>query len=123
MQLSGQSQAELIKAALVIAMAGVIVYYGKKFVDGASAKLGSIADAPAKAFTAVGNAVGAASAAVIDSAKSGIEKAASATQTQGGTPILTTTKLLSLNAQNLVDNLLGNKPKLPAFDAGAGEGW
>lgn len=122
MTLSGQSQAELIKAALVVAMAGVIVYYGKKFVDGASAKLGSLANAPAEAVTAIGNAVGSAGAAVIDSAKSGIEKAASATQTQGGTPILTTTKILSLNAQNLVDNLLG-KPKLPAFDAGAGEGW
>lgn len=123
MTLSGQSQAELIKAALVVAMAGVIVYYGKKFVDGASAKLGSIANAPAEAITALGDAVGTASAAVINSAKSGIEKAASATQTQGGTPILTTTKILSVGAQNLVDNLLGNKPKLPAFDAGSGEGW
>ena len=123
MTLSGQSQAELIKAALVVAMAGVIVYYGKKFVDSASAKLGSIANAPAEAVTAIGNAVGAAGAAVIDSAKSGIEKAASATQTQGGTPILTTTKILGVGAQNLVDNLLGNKPKLPAFDAGSGEGW
>lgn len=115
MTLSGQSQAELIKAALVIAMAGVVVYYGKKFIDGASEKLGSIADAPAKAFTAVGNAVGSAGAAVINSAKSGIEKAASATQAQGGTPILTTTKILSVGAQNLVDNLLGNKYNIP-FD-------
>ena len=115
MTLSGQSQAELIKAALIVAMAGVIVYYGKKFVDGASAKLGSIANAPAEAVTAIGNAVGAAGAAVIDSAKSGIEKAASATQTQGGTPILTTTKILSISAQNLVDNLLGKKYNIP-FD-------
>ena len=115
MTLSGQSQAELIKAALIVAMAGVVVYYGKKFIDGASEKLGSIADAPAKAFTAVGNAVGSAGAAVINSAKSGIEKAASATATQGGTPILTTTKILNLNAQNLVDNLLGNKYNIP-FD-------
>ena len=115
MTLSGQSQAELIKAALIVAMAGVVVYYGKKFIDGASAKLGSIANAPAEAVTAIGNAVGSAGAAVIESAKSGIEKAASSMATQGGTPILTTTKILSVSAQNLVDNLLGNKYTIP-FD-------
>ena len=66
MTLSGQSQAELIKAALVVAVAGVIVYYGKKFVDGFTSQVGSIADAPAKAITAIGGAVGAAGAAVVD---------------------------------------------------------
>jgi hypothetical protein len=75
MKLSGQSQAEIIKAALIIAAAGVIVYYGKKFVDGFSSKLGELADAPAKAFVALGDAVGSAGAAVVETAKSGIEKA------------------------------------------------
>lgn len=75
MKLSGQSQAEIIKAALIVAAAGVIVYYGKKFVDGFTSKVGQIADAPAKAITAIGGAVGAAGAAAVDAAKSGIEKA------------------------------------------------
>jgi hypothetical protein len=75
MKLSGQSQAELIKAALVVAAAGVIVYYGKKFVDGFTSKVGSLADAPAKAVTALGAAIGSAGSAVVESAKAGIEKA------------------------------------------------
>lgn len=80
MRLSGQSQAELIKAALVLVTAGVIVYYGKKFVDGLSEKAGAIIDAPAKVFTALGGAVGAAGAAAVDATKSGIEKAVAASQ-------------------------------------------
>lgn len=127
MRLSGESQAELIKAAFVVAAAGVIVYYGKKFVDAASSKLGSIANAPAEAVTALGDAVGSIGAAAVDSAKSGIEKAASATQTQGGTPVLTTAKLFGATAQNLVNSLMGNSttavPNFGKFDTGTGEGW
>jgi uncharacterized protein (UPF0333 family) len=75
MRLSGQSQAELIKAALVLAAAGVIVYYGKKFVDSFTSKIPDIATIPEKVITAAGDALGSASAAVVEVAKSGIEKA------------------------------------------------
>lgn len=75
MRLSGQSQAELIKAALVIATAGVIVYYGKKFVDSVTAKIPDVASIPEKIVTAVGDAVGSAGAAALEATKSGIEKA------------------------------------------------
>jgi len=122
MRLSGQSQAELIKAALVVATAGVIVYYGKKFIDGFSAKAGSIIDAPAKAITAIGDAVGSVSAAAVESAKSGIEKAMDATKTTAGAAPLTTLKLMSAYGKNLTDTLTGNTYNVP-FDSGSGQGW
>jgi len=122
MRLSGQSQAELIKAALVVATAGVIVYYGKKFIDGFASKAGSIIDAPAKAITAIGDAVGSVSATVVDSAKSGIEKAMDATKTTAGVAPLTTLKLMSAYGKNLTDTLTGNTYNVP-FDAGSGQGY
>lgn len=75
MKLSGQSQAELIKATLVLVTAGVIVYYGKKFVDSVTSKIPDIATLPEKIVVAAGDALGSAGAAVVETAKSGIEKA------------------------------------------------
>ena len=75
MKLSGQSQAELIKATLVLVAAGVIVYYGKKFVDSVTSKIPDIATIPEKIVVAAGDALGTAGAAVVETAKSGIEKA------------------------------------------------
>ena len=115
MRLSGQSQAELIKAALVVATAGVIVYYGKKFIDGFSAKAGSIVDAPAKAFTALGDAVGAASAAVVDASKSGIEKAAASMTNRDSA--LTGVRKTTLGA------LIYPSSYNESFDAGTGAGY
>jgi len=122
MRLSGQSQAELIKAALVVATAGVIVYYGKKFIDGFSAKAGSIVDAPAKIATAIGDAVGSASSAVVESAKSGIEKAMDATKTTAGNVPLNSIKLISSYSQNLANTITGKTYNVP-FDSGSGQGW
>lgn len=122
MTLSGQSQAELIKAALVVAVAGVIVYYGKKFVDGFTSQVGSIADAPAKIATALGGAVGSASAAVVEASKSGIEKAMSATQTTAGNVPLNTFKIVGAYSKNLTDTLTGKSYNVP-FDSGSGTGW
>lgn len=122
MRLSGQSQAELIKAALVVAVAGVIVYYGKKFVDGFTSQVGSIADAPAKAITAIGGAVGAASAAVVEASKSGIEKAMDATKTTAGNVPLNTFKIVGAYSKNLADTLTGKAYNQP-FDSGSGSGW
>jgi hypothetical protein len=109
MRLSGQSQAELIKAALVVATAGVIVYYGKKFVDSFTAKIPDIASIPEKIVTAAGDALGSASAAVVDTAKSGIEKASESANvkvTQAGNPVTTSAKIGIMYAQNATDNLL-----------------
>jgi uncharacterized protein (DUF697 family) len=122
MTLSGQSQAELIKAALVVAVAGVIVYYGKKFVDGFTSQVGSIADAPAKAITALGGAIGSASASVVNASKSGIEKAMSATQTTAGNVPLNTFKIVGAYSKNLADTLAG-KTYNESFDSGSGSGW
>lgn len=115
MTLSGQGQAELIKAALVVATAGVIVYYGKKFVDGFTSKVGSIADAPAKAITAIGGAIGSASASVIDASKSGIEKAAAASANRDN--VLSGVRKTTLGALVYPDTY--NVP----FDSGSGQGW
>lgn len=76
MRISGPLQAEIFKTTLGVIAAGIVLYYGKKFVDAAGKKLGSIADAPAAAVTALGDAVGATGAAIVDTAKSGIEAAA-----------------------------------------------
>jgi hypothetical protein len=122
MRLSGQSQAELIKAALVVATAGVIVYYGKKFIDGFAAKAGSIVDAPAKIVTAIGDAVGTASAAAVEGAKSGIEKAMDSSKTTAGVAPLTTLKLMSAYGKNLSDTLMGKTYNVP-FDAGSDGNW
>ena len=115
MTLSGQSQAELIKAALVLTAAGIIVYYGKKFVDGFTSQVGSIADAPAKIITAIGGAVGSAGAAVIDASKSGIEKAAAASANRDS--VLTGVRQTTLGKM-----VYPNSYNVP-FDAGSGEGW
>lgn len=115
MTLSGQSQAELIKAALVVATAGVIVYYGKKFVDGFTSKVGSIADAPAKAFTAIGGALGSAGAAVIEASQSGIEKASASMADRNAA--LTGVRKTTLGA--LVYPTSYNE----TFDAGTGNGY
>jgi len=48
MKISGPLQAEIFKTTLAVIAAGVVVYYGKKFVDAASAKLGQVANAPQK---------------------------------------------------------------------------
>jgi hypothetical protein len=89
MKISGPLQAEIFKTTLGVIAAGVVIYYGKKFVDAASQKLGSIADAPAAAVTALGDAIGSAGAAAVEAAKTGIEKAAENVQqiapTQGAT--------------------------------------
>jgi hypothetical protein len=122
MTLSGQSQAELIKAALVVAVAGVIVYYGKKFVDGFTSQVGSIADAPAKAITALGGALGSASAAVVDASKSGIEKAMSTNTATAGNVPLNTFKIIGAYSKNLADTLTGKSYNQP-FDSGSGSGW
>ena len=122
MTLSGQSQAELIKAALVVAVAGVIVYYGKKFVDGFTSQVGSIADAPAKAITAIGGAVGAAGAAVVEASKSGIERAMDATKTTAGNVPLNTFKIVGAYSKNLADTIAGRTYNQP-FDSGSGSGW
>lgn len=115
MTLSGQSQAELIKAAMVVALAGVIVYYGKKFVDAASSKLGSVADAPSKIVTAIGDAVGSAGAAVVEGTKSGIEKAAAASANRDAA--LSGVRKTTLGALVYPDTY--NVP----FDSGSGQGW
>lgn len=122
MTLSGQSQAELIKAALVIAAAGVIVYYGKKFVDGFTSQVGSLADAPAKAFTAVGAAVGSAGAAVVEASKSGIEKAMDSQKTTAGNVPLNTMKIFGAYTKNLTDTITGKTYNLP-FDTVQGQGY
>lgn len=122
MKLSGQSQAELIKAALVVAAAGVIVYYGKKFVDGFTSQLPSLADAPSKAITAVGAAIGSASAAVVEASKSGIEKAMDATKTTAGNVPMNTFKIFGAYTKNLADTITGKTYNVP-FDAGTGTGW
>jgi chromosome segregation ATPase len=122
MTLSGQSQAELIKAALVIAAAGVIVYYGKKFVDGFTSQVGSLADAPAKAFTAVGAAVGSAGAAVVEASKSGIEKAMDSQKTTAGNVPLNTMKILGAYTKQAVDSMTGKTYNMP-FDTVQGQGY
>lgn len=122
MTLSGQSQAELIKAALVVAVAGVIVYYGKKFVDGFSQSASSIVDAPAKAIAALGNAAGAASAATVEAAKSGIEKAMDVQKTTAGNVPLNTFKIVGAYTKNLADQITG-KTYNQTFDSGSGSGW
>jgi hypothetical protein len=122
MKLSGQSQAELIKAALVIATAGVIVYYGKKFVDSFTAKIPDIATIPEKIVSAAGDALGSASAAVVNASKSGIEKAMDVRQTTAGNVPLNTLKIISTYSKNLGDTLLGKTYNVP-FDSGKGEGW
>jgi hypothetical protein len=71
MKVSGELQAEIFKAAMVMTVAGVVIYFGKKFVDGLSAKVGNIPNALGEAAVAVGGAVGSASTAAL----SGIEKA------------------------------------------------
>jgi uncharacterized protein (DUF697 family) len=122
MTLSGQSQAELVKATLVLVAAGVIVYYGKKFIDGFTSKVGSIADAPSKIATAIGGAVGSAGAAVVEASKSGIEKAMDSQKTTAGNVPLNTFKILGMYSKNFADNLTGKTYNVP-FDAGTGEGW
>lgn len=120
MTLSGQSQAELIKAALVIAAAGVIVYYGKKFVDGFTSQVGSIADAPSKIVTAIGGAVGSASAAVVEASKSGIEKAMDSQKTTAGNAPLNTMKIFGAYTKMAVDSMTGKSYNLP-FDTVRGQ--
>jgi len=115
MTLSGQSQAELIKATLVLVAAGVIVYYGKKAVDGFTQKVGAVADAPSKIATAIGGALGSAGAAVIDASKSGIEKASAAATNRDSA--LSGVRKTTLGALVYPDTYA-----VP-FDAGSGSGW
>jgi len=104
MKVSGELQAEIFKAAMVMTVAGVILYYGKKFVDSASAKLGSIPDTIGEAVTSVGSAVGATGSAAL----SGIEQA------------------MKNTSQTQADKNAANLAKVypwPSFDPGTGQGW
>lgn len=120
MTLSGQSQAELIKAALVLTAAGIIVYYGKKFVDGITSKAGSIVDLPEKVVTAIGEAVGEAGSAVVTASKSGIEKAMDSQKTTAGNVPLNTMKIFGTYTKMAVDSITGKSYNLP-FDTVRGQ--
>jgi uncharacterized protein (DUF697 family) len=120
MTLSGQSQAELIKAALVLTAAGIIVYYGKKFVDGVTSKAGSIVDLPEKVVTAIGEAVGEAGSAVVTASKSGIEKAMDSQKTTAGNVPLNTMKIFGAYTKMAVDSITGKSYNLP-FDTVRGQ--
>jgi hypothetical protein len=122
MTLSGQSQAELVKAALIVAAAGVIVYYGKKFVESVTSKVPDIATIPEKIVVAVGDAVGSAGAAVVEASKSGIEKAMDAQKTTGGNVPLNSLKLFGTYSKMATDSLMGKSYNVP-FDSGSGQGW
>lgn len=122
MTLSGQSQAELIKATLVLVAAGVVVYYGKKFVDSVTAKIPDIATIPEKVITAAGDAIGTAGAAVVSASKSGIEKAMDAQKTTAGNVPLNSMKIAGAYSQAFVNKITG-KTYTEKFDAGTGEGW
>lgn len=145
MKISGPLQAEIFKTTLGLMVAGVVLYYGKKFVDAASSKLGSIADAPSAAVTAIGDAVGATGAAVVEATKSGIEKANANIKQTAPTSgqsvaanVIQTQKAsgfalplgLSVGAavgQSMGDKLLTSlglkQSPIPAFDAGQGAEW
>jgi hypothetical protein len=145
MKISGPLQAEIFKTTLGLMVAGVVLYYGKKFVDAASSRLGSIADAPAQAVAAIGDAVGATGAAVVEAATSGIEKAndnikqtvptsgqsvaANVIQTQkaSGFSLPLGLSVGAAVGQSMGDKLLNalglKQNTLPAFDAGQGAEW
>lgn len=145
MKISGPLQAEIFKTTLAVIAAGVVVYYGKKFVDAASAKLGSVADAPAAAVTAIGDAIGSAGAAVVEATKSGIEKANEnvkqvaptsgntfagnviQTQRASGFALPVSLSVAAAAGQSLGDKLLNalgvKQNNMPAFDAGQGSEW
>lgn len=106
MKISGELQAEIFKSALVLAGAGVIIFFGKKFVDGLSQKLGSIPDTLGKAATAVGGAIGATGAAAL----SGIEQAVQNTAENQ--------KAFNAAQLNKITDSI-----IPPFDPGTGTGW
>ena len=107
--------------------------------------MGSIANAPAEAVAAIGDAVGSAGAAVVEATKSGIEKASenikqtapSASTTFAGNVIQTQRASggalpVSLSVGAAAGTSLANKllealgvknSSLPAFDAGQGAEW
>lgn len=122
MTLSGQSQAELVKATLVLIAAGVIVYYGKKFVDSVTSKIPDIATIPEKIVVAAGDALGSAGAAVVTASKSGIEKAMDNQKTTGGNVPLNSLKLFGAYSKMATDSLMGKSYNVP-FDSGSGQGW
>jgi len=106
MKVSGELQAEIFKAAMVMTVAGLVIYFGKKFVDGLSEKVGNIPDTLGKAASALGGAVGSAGSAAV----SGIEKAvANTAQNQKD---FAATQLAKITAQII-----------PPFDPGTGTGW